>query len=43
MTHSVIPEEDRCVRGITNSLVRLSIGVEGFTTISEALNTGLEL
>jgi methionine-gamma-lyase len=43
MTHSVIPEADRCVRGITNSLVRLSIGVEGFSTISEALNAGLEL
>jgi methionine-gamma-lyase len=43
MTHSVIPEADRCLRGITNSLVRLSIGVEGFSTISEALNTGLEL
>ncbi|MDF2447723.1 MAG: mdeA [Bacteroidota bacterium] len=43
MTHSVIPEEDRNLRGITNSLVRLSIGVEGFSMLSEALNAGLEL
>jgi methionine-gamma-lyase len=43
MTHSVIPEEDRSIRGITNSLVRLSIGVEGFSILRDALNEGLEL
>jgi methionine-gamma-lyase len=43
MTHSVIPEEDRCIRGITNALVRLSIGVEGFSILSEALDEGLNL
>lgn len=43
MTHSVIPEEDRIARGITNSLVRLSIGVEGFSILRDALNTGLDL
>lgn len=43
MTHSVVPEEDRMKRGITNSLVRLSIGVEGFSTLSRALDAGLSL
>lgn len=41
MTHSVVPEEDRIVRGITNSLVRLSIGVEGYSILEEALDKGL--
>lgn len=43
MTHSVIPEEDRAERGITNSLVRLSIGVEGYSILTQALNEGLSL
>jgi methionine-gamma-lyase len=43
MTHSAIPEEDRCIRGITDSLVRLSIGVEGFTILRDALDDGLSL
>lgn len=43
MTHSVIPEEDRCIRGITNSLVRLSVGTEGFTTLRNALDAGLNM
>lgn len=42
MTHSVVPEADRCIRGITNSLVRLSVGIEGFSVLSSALETGLE-
>lgn len=42
MTHSVVPEVERCVRGITNSLVRLSVGTEGFTVLRDALNQGLE-
>ncbi len=41
MTHAVVPEEDRIVRGITNSLVRLSIGVEGYSVLAEALDRGL--
>lgn len=41
MTHAVVPEEDRIVRGITNSLVRLSIGVEGYSVLAEALDKGL--
>ncbi|HEX7413229.1 MAG TPA: aminotransferase class I/II-fold pyridoxal phosphate-dependent enzyme [Bacteroidia bacterium] len=43
MTHSAIPEEDRLTRGITASLVRLSVGVEGFSTLSKALNAALSL
>ena len=43
MTHSVIPEEDRKERGITSSLVRLSIGVEGYSILTQALNEGLSL
>jgi methionine-gamma-lyase len=42
MTHSVIPEEDRLIRGITNSLVRLSVGVEGFSVLKTALDEGLK-
>ena len=29
MTHSVVPREDRIARGITDGLVRLSVGLEG--------------
>jgi methionine-gamma-lyase len=43
MTHSVVPEEDRITRGITNSLVRLSIGTEGYTQLKDALDKGLKL
>ena len=42
MTHSVIPIEDRLIRGITDSLVRLSIGIEGFSILSKALDAGLK-
>ncbi|MBW7936161.1 MAG: aminotransferase class I/II-fold pyridoxal phosphate-dependent enzyme [Flavobacteriales bacterium] len=43
MTHAVVPEADRLQRGITDSLVRLSVGVEGFKTLSAALEKGLQL
>jgi methionine-gamma-lyase len=43
MTHAVVPEADRIARGITNSLVRLSVGVEGFKTLSAPLDKGLNL
>ncbi|MFT7345120.1 MAG: methionine-gamma-lyase [Lentimonas sp.] len=43
MTHSVVPEEDRAVRGISAGLVRLSIGAEGTGTLTRALDTGLKL
>lgn len=42
MTHSVVPEEERCLRGITNSLVCLSVGTEGFTVLRIVLDQGLE-
>lgn len=43
MTHAVVPEEDRVARGITNGLVRLSVGLEGLSTLRDALEEGLEL
>jgi methionine-gamma-lyase len=43
MTHSVVPEEDRLKRGITNSLVRLSLGTEGFKNLKNALDEGLKI
>jgi methionine-gamma-lyase len=43
MTHSVVPEEARYDRGITDSLVRLSVGAEGAKTIMNALDEGLKL
>lgn len=42
MTHASVPEEDRAERGITDALVRLSVGAEGFTTLRDALAAGLE-
>jgi methionine-gamma-lyase len=43
MTHSVVPEEVRIARGIPNSLVRLSVGCEGLSTLLNALEEGLSL
>ena len=43
MTHSVVPEEDRSLRGISDSLVRLSVGAEGFSILQKALNEGLTI
>jgi len=43
MTHSVVPMEDRVARGITDSLVRLSVGAEGYGTLMRALDEGLSL
>ena len=42
MTHSGIPQADREARGITEGLVRLSVGLEGVETLWSALNEGLE-
>lgn len=42
MTHSVVPEEARCIRGISDGLVRLSVGAEGAGTLINALDTGLK-
>jgi methionine-gamma-lyase len=43
MTHSVVPEADRLARGITNGLVRFSVGLEGVSILREAFEEGLEL
>ncbi|MFT6719001.1 MAG: methionine-gamma-lyase [Sphingobacteriales bacterium] len=43
MTHSVVPEQARCERGITDGLVRLSVGAEGLGTLTRALEEGLSL
>ncbi|MFZ2493863.1 MAG: aminotransferase class I/II-fold pyridoxal phosphate-dependent enzyme [Thermoanaerobaculia bacterium] len=41
MTHSVVPEADRLARGITDGLVRLSVGLEGISTLTAAFEDGL--
>ncbi len=41
MTHAVVPEEDRALRGITPGLVRLSVGLEGADVLMEHLDRGL--
>ncbi len=42
MTHSGVPEEDRLKRGITQGLVRISVGLEGVETMWEAIEAGLK-
>lgn len=42
MTHSVVPEADRVARGITNGLVRLSVGLEGLPTLLHGFEKGLK-
>lgn len=41
MTHSGIPAEDRLARGITEGLVRMSVGLEGVEVLYEALEQGI--
>lgn len=41
MTHAVIPEEDRINMGITNTLIRLSVGLEAWEDIWDDLNESL--
>lgn len=43
MTHSVVAPEVRKERGITDGLVRLSVGLEGFTILRDAFQEGLAL
>lgn len=43
MTHSVVPAEDRAARGITDGLVRLSVGLEGVLILKESFEEGLRL
>lgn len=41
MTHSVVPKEVREGRGITDGLVRLSVGIEGLSTLMKGFDDGL--
>lgn len=43
MTHSVVPEADRLARGITDGLVRLSVGLEGLSTLINGFEEGLRV
>ena len=42
MTHAVVPKEERLRTGLTDSLVRLSVGIEDAEDISEDLHNALE-
>jgi methionine-gamma-lyase len=41
MTHHVVPQKDREARGITDGLVRLSVGIEGLSTLIAGFDAGL--
>jgi methionine-gamma-lyase len=43
MTHAVVPKEAREARGITDGLVRLSVGLEGYSLLRDAFEEGLDL
>lgn len=42
MTHASMPEEKRIRLGITNDLIRLSVGIEDIDDLIEDLSTGLQ-
>ena len=42
MTHADVPEEERHARGLTDGLVRLSVGIEDKDDIIEDLSQALE-
>ncbi|MEY2555186.1 MAG: cystathionine gamma-lyase, partial [Verrucomicrobiota bacterium] len=42
MTHASVPKEQRESLGVTDSLVRISVGVEGLRDLTEDLKTALE-
>ncbi len=41
MTHAEVPEEERRARGLTDGLVRLSVGIEDVEDILEDLDQAL--
>ncbi|RFA36268.1 hypothetical protein CAI16_05630 [Virgibacillus dokdonensis] len=41
MTHAIIPEQDRLQMGITDQLLRLSVGLEAWEDIWEDLDRAL--
>ena len=43
MTHAGVPEEERKKAGITDDLIRLSVGCEGYEDIREDLDRAIEL
>jgi len=43
MTHAVVPEADRLARGITDGLIRMSVGLEGPDILIDHLDRGLNL
>jgi cystathionine beta-lyase/cystathionine gamma-synthase len=43
MTHASVPEEQRQKLGITDSLVRLSVGVEDVRDLIDDLKSALEV
>lgn len=42
MTHASVPEEDRADLGVTDSLVRLSVGLEDIEDLIEDLDKALK-
>ena len=42
MTHASIPREERIKNGLTDSLIRLSVGVEDIDDLIEDLSSALE-
>ncbi len=42
MTHAIVPKEERLKAGITDSLVRISVGIEDITDIIHDLKQALE-
>jgi methionine-gamma-lyase len=42
MTHAIIPKEERLKTGITDSLVRLAVGIEDAEDIAQDLEQALE-
>lgn len=43
MTHAIIPEEDRLAMGISNSLIRLSVGLEAWQDIWADIEHALQM
>ena len=42
MTHAEVPKDERLARGLTDGLVRISIGIENMDDIIKDLNSALE-
>ncbi len=42
MTHAEVPADERAARGLTDGLVRLSVGIEDVEDIIEDLSQALE-